>query len=65
MSKEIVITPLTEKCFLTMFNALNAFKCGTISGAACSGKKNTINLLAQVILILIEKNILNKSFFLV
>ena len=51
MSKELVITPLTEKCFLTMFSALNAFECGTLAGAACSGKKNTINLLAQVVLI--------------
>ncbi len=43
-----MITPLSEKCFLNLMSALNSVKFGCLAGPNSSGKRQTINLLAQV-----------------
>ena len=43
-----MITPLTEKSFLNLTSAISSVKCGTLVGPNLSGKRQTINLLAQV-----------------
>ena len=49
LSKHLAITPLTERCFLNLTNALSALKCGTLVGGSSVGKNETISLLSQVI----------------
>ena len=48
VSTHLMITPLTEKCFLNLTSALNSVKFGCLAGPNSSGKRQTINLLAQV-----------------
>ena len=48
LSKHLAITPLTERCFLNLTNALSSLKCGTLAGGTSVGKNETISLLSQV-----------------
>ena len=49
-----MITPLSEKCFLNLMSALNSVKFGCLAGPNSSGKRQTINLLAQVYILFLE-----------
>ncbi len=48
LSKQLAITPLTERCFLNLTNALSSLRCGTLAGPNSVGKHETVNLLSQV-----------------
>ncbi len=48
MSSSLVVTPLTERCYLNLTVALGSFKCAGLLGPSMSGKRETVNLLAQV-----------------
>ena len=47
-SGEVVMTPLTERCFLNLSSSINSIKVGTLIGSGSSGKNQTVHLLAQV-----------------
>jgi hypothetical protein len=47
LSSQLAITPLSERCFLSFTTSLNAFRCVGVIGPHLSGKRETINLLAQ------------------
>ena len=44
----LAFTPLTERAYLSLTTALNAFQAGTLSGPASTGKSETIADLAKV-----------------
>ncbi|RNA43275.1 Dynein heavy cytoplasmic [Brachionus plicatilis] len=46
-SSQLVISPLTDKCFLNLTSAVASFRCGALIGPESSGKRQTLNLLAQ------------------
>lgn len=58
-NSHFVVTPLTERVFLALGNALKMFYCGTLVGPNGTGKSETVRELARVSNIsvfLIEKN---------
>ena len=44
----LLISPLTERCFLTLSLAMDQYSCGTAIGVNGSGKTETIKELAKV-----------------
>jgi len=44
----LVLTPLTERAFLSLTQSLKYFHCGTLVGPAGTGKSATIKELAKV-----------------
>jgi dynein heavy chain len=44
----LFMSPLTERCFLTLSMALDQYSCGTLIGFNGSGKTETIKELAKV-----------------
>ena len=44
----LLISPLTERCFLTLSLALDQYSCGTVIGFNGCGKTETIKELAKV-----------------
>lgn len=44
----LLISPLTERCFLTLCLALDQYSCGSLIGFNGSGKTETIKELAKV-----------------
>lgn len=51
-SCRLVLTPLTERAFLSLTQAIKNFHCGTLVGPAGVGKSETIKELAKVMVIL-------------
>lgn len=51
-SCRLVLTPLTERAFLSLTQAIKNFHCGTLVGPAGVGKSETIKELAKVIVIM-------------
>ncbi|CAF0731757.1 unnamed protein product, partial [Brachionus calyciflorus] len=47
LSSQLVLNPLTDKCFLNLTSAISSFRCGTLTGPNATGKRQTLNLLAQ------------------
>ena len=45
----IVITPLTEQCYVSMLQGINSFRVPTVIGSIGSGKKDTIKSLASTL----------------
>ena len=45
----LVQTPLTEKCFITMTQALSINQCGLCQGPAGTGKSETVKDLAKAL----------------
>ena len=44
----LVLTPLTERAFLSLTQSLKNFHCGTLVGPAGTGKSETVKDLAKV-----------------
>lgn len=47
-SRHLVVTPLTERAFLSMGHAVKTFYCGTMTGPSGTGKSETIKEHARV-----------------
>lgn len=65
-SRRLVITPLTERCYITLTTALHMFRGGNLHGLSYTGKTETIkdlgkHLARYVIVVDFSKNLNYKS----
>lgn len=61
--QDYVITPITERCFLTIWQASRIFKGCLINGKSCSGKTQTCRVSIYIKKVMMDKKTNTKLIF--